>query len=665
MTEPQDAPVAGEDKAALSPGEQRLIPDLDRSNTTNGNMYGLQAGTVKGNVTILDATGSAPDLMLRRATAEEIDEVRKHFVAPQQMDKARRLLREHHVVVLWGRGSGRMFTARRLLVDAGCGAVIEMNRDRTPRSVKESDLVRGEGYIWDLSDSGGTPFADWEFDNLAALVRGKACELVIVLDRRNQVVGTAHDVAVGLTPPSAVEVAQATIRKLEPDAPEQPSTLLKSEFAEALTDEDRPEKAVRAARLAIRVARGELDAPSALAELEEDVRDAVAQWFGEQNGIEIPKALAVALLENQPFEEVMRHGMNLDQRIRSAELPEDKKLRPRRVFAKSKEALLRDIRAVPTVRDHPRHAGLREETVRFERQDWAKTVFWHVWGEFPSARDVLTDWMCDPAMLGRFPDATRRTLCAIIAEVPAHDPLRLVDQLATRSSVAQRRLAAAMLEHLADDHDLLPLVRQTLEDWADRGSAYRQWTAATVYGSPFGLRDLPTALLQLAKIGRTDRPSPQNAVVAGVLAMLGDQEHREHVLNTVVSWTNGQNRRNGLRTVSLSLGMWITGIVPSDLDSREFAEDYPDQVRTLVNRVLADPEFGDVALSQLADLAAYARWDERAAAALVDLTTLVAPNLRWWTRRSTVLTLVRTHPAWRTSIHHVFRTARRAQRAKR
>jgi hypothetical protein len=664
MTE-QPSSGTAEDKAALSPGEPRLIPDLNRSNTTTGNQNGLQAGVVNGNVNFLNGTGSAPDLVLRRATAAEIDDVRKQFVEPPGFRDALRLLSEHRVVVLWGRGSGRTFAARRLLIDAGCTAVIEMNRDRALRTADVPDLKHDEGYIWDLGDSGDAPFTDWEFSDLAALVRSYCSRMVIILHRRVQLVGDAQNVAVQLTPPSAVEVALATIRRLRPEAAEPPSTLLKSEFAEELAEDDRPERAARAARLAIRVARGELDAPTALTELREDVRNAVTQWFSKQNGIEIPKALAVALLENQPFEEVMRHGRDLDQRIRTAEIPEDKKLRPRRVFATSKEALLRDILAESTIRDHPRHEGMQEETVRFERQDWAKAVFRHVWNEFPSAREVLIDWMSDPVLLGRFGDATRRTLCAIIAEVPAHDPLGIVDHLATRPVMAQRVLAARMLEHLADHHDLQHLVKQTLEEWAKRGTPYRKWTAAIAYSSPFGRRDIENALRQLTRIGRTDRSSPQNAVVAGMLAMLRDKEHRERVLNEVVLWTDGRHRRNGLHTVSLSLGMWITGIFPSNLDSHEFAEKYPVQVRKLVKRVLHDPEFGPAALSHLAELAACARWDEESATALLHLAMLTASDLRWLPRQSTVAALVRTHPTLRSQILRIFSAARRAQRARR
>jgi hypothetical protein len=654
-----------DDKATLSPEELRYIPKLDDGGTTNtahGNHYGLQAGMVGGDVTIYSTGSPLPDLVASRTTVEEIDEVRHQFVPPHGIHPARRTLNDHHVVVLCGRGSGRSFTARRLLVDFGCTTVIDMNRDRALHTVRDSDLQRGEGYIWDGRDSGATPFTDREFSVLVSRAKQADCRVVIILDRKGQAPGSAVGNTVQLTPPAASEVALAAIRWRCPEAAEGPAMVLKSELDEALDDADPPEKATRAAVLAIRVSRGELDARSALDELREDVDGAVARWFALWSGIEIPKAVAVALLEHHPYDEVVPLVLELDEQIRRAELAEDKKLRPRRLFTKSKEELLRDVRAVTVIRDHPKHLGLKEETVRFERQDWASAVLRHVWSEYPVVRAVLRDWMCGTRMLSDFSDATRRALCTIIAQVPAHDPLRMVDWLAGRHRVAQRVLAATTLTHLADDHNLLPLVNQTLEEWADRGAAYRQWTAAVVYGSPFGRRDTHNALVQLAKIGRTSRAVPQNAVVAGVLAMLGDQRHREHVLNTAVSWTNGQNRDNGLRPVSLSLGMWVTGFLWSDLDSREFGKSFPRQVDTLVRRVLADKEFGAIALSRLSDLADIAGWDEWSASELVYLATLITPNLRWWSRRRVVTELTDRHPLKRTEIRRSFRTARKVQR---
>lgn len=663
-----EVPNTNEDKreSGSSPDEFRLIPNTSlptTTNTTNGSQYGLQAGAVTGGVTINNGTATMPDLLFSLATADEIEDARLQFVPPGEFHAAQRMVGAHSVAVLCGRGSGRSFTARRLLIDCGIDHVIDLNPDRTMRSVCDIELRPGAGYIWDMGQSGDTPFTERDFDRFAGLTKIAGCKFVLVLDNKAQAPGTVTSYAVTLTPPDPVEVALAIIQRNCPGAAEAPAMVLKSNLAQALNEGDPPGKAALAGRLAIKVSNGELDVPSALADLDDDANTAVARWFKGLGVIEYAKSLAVALLENQPYDEVVRHALELDVQVRRAELPEDKKLRPRRVFDKPKAKLLRDIRAVTVTRDHPKHLGLEEETVRFERQDWAAAVFRHAWSEYPAIHTVLRDWMCGPEMLDRFADATRRALCRIIAEVPAHDPLRLVDHLASRPRMAHRRLAASALEHLADDHNLLPLVRQTLETWADQGTAYRQWTAAIVYGSPFGRRDTPHALVQLAKIGRSNKSLPQNAVVEGVLTMLTDPDHRDHVLDNVVAWSNGQNRYNGLRPVSLSLAMWIIGFFrATELDGIDFGELYRPQVNILVRRVLADPEFSSYAISRLHDLATQ-MWDRRAAIELVRLATLITPDLRWWRRRRIVGSLVAQHPTRRTTIQLAFRAARKAQRA--
>ncbi|MET1076008.1 MAG: hypothetical protein ABWY11_25410 [Umezawaea sp.] len=75
--------------------------------------------------------------------------------------------------------------------------------------------------------------------------------------------------------------------------------------------------------------------------------------------------------------------------------------------------------------------------------------------------------------------------------------------------------------------------------------------------------------------------------------------------------------------------------------------------------MLADSEFGPIALSALA---ADARWDEQSATELVELTSLITPDLRWCARREAELRLTRTHPTRRTWIQRTFRAARKAQR---
>jgi len=219
-------------------------------------------------------------------------------------------------------------------------------------------------------------------------------------------------------------------------------------------------------------------------------------------------ATAVAVLENQPYDEVVTYALDLDRRIREAELPEDKKLRPRRIFTNPKAVLLLDNKAQAQERPHPRHNGLNEETVRFCRQDWAGAVLSHVWQEYAAAHVVLIAWMCHYEFLARFTEATRRALCTIIADVPAHEPLRWVERLAANRLQGQRTLAASILLRLADEHVLRPLVEQTLNEWVESGTVNKKWTAAVVYGSPFGREDVPGALDKLERIARSKWRSP-------------------------------------------------------------------------------------------------------------------------------------------------------------
>jgi hypothetical protein len=340
------------------------------------------------------------------------------------------------------------------------------------------------------------------------------------------------------------------------------------------------------------------------------------------------------------------------------------------VFAKAKRKLLADIQAITVVRDHPRHPGLREETIRFARQGWAAAVIRHVWREYHVIHDVLLDWMCTPEVLARFSDASARALCALVTEIPAHDPMRLVNLLAKRPQVAQRDLAASILARLAEGHNLLSVVTQTLQHWIAHGTVYQKSTAALAYGSEFGQRDPRNALAQLARIGRFDSRLLQNVVVRAVLVMLKRRDQRAHVLKTVLSWVTHRRRHDSLRTVGLAVGMWIIGLLsPRVFGPDEFMPEYDGEVRTLMEKILADPWSGSIALSHLEELATKTNWEQAAdssgtaGAELVRIATLITPDLRWWRRHEAVAALCKAHPTMRTRIRHIFRRARKVQRA--
>lgn len=622
-----------------------------------------------GSVTMYNGVQPPTRLVARWATDDERLDARCAFVEPPGYPKANDILREHHVVVIFKRGSGRSFAARRLLIDRGAKAIAEINSDRAPHSINEDELKEHTGYIWDSSQAGDRPLRDRDLEHSSGLLRQVGCWLVIVADHQEQVPDAATGHAVPLTAPPPVVVAEAIIRQRRAAADaDQAVDVLKNELAAALSNGDPPRKAARAAGLAIRVVTSEFRPQEALQELREDVRTAVTRWFADRTVIEYSTslALAIALLEDQPYDEVVESATALDLALRIAEMPGDRPPRPRRLFATSKEQALEAINACVVVRDHPTHQGLHEETVRFERQDWAAAVLHHVWRAYPAAQVVLRDWMCGSVTLKRFFDETRQALCTIIAEVPAHQPLRLVDDLAKQLTWKKTNLAAAVLRHLADDHNLGGLVTDTLERWVKDGPAYGQWVAAVVYTSPFGLREPEHALKQLHTIARSKWTTPNVPVAIGLLDMLTDADWHRTVLDKVVSWSRSSGAYPGVRLLATWVGLGAAGVHRwPGVDADALVRLYPNQVHTLLDHAIADPDEGRQALERVYTLATKAEFDRSAADDLLRIATLLAPDLRWLRRLRAVEKLCAAHYGMRSKIRWTFRVARKVQRARR
>jgi len=404
-----------------------------------------------------------------------------------------------------------------------------------------------------------------------------------------------------------------------------------------------------------------LDLAEALTKLQEEATDAVARWFEKLDVRGHAYSFAVALLENHPYEQVLRRGWGLDERIREAGLPIDRNLRPRGLLEQSKIKLLRDIAATTEIRKHPTIEGQTEETIRFERQDWSPAVFTHVWQQYPAARDILRDWMCDDTS-EEARDAFVRAIYAIVTTVPAREPLALVEHLASEQNVGRRTVAAQALVRLTENARMRGPAEQAMREWVDEGRAYRLWTVARVYATPAPHRPPHVVLEMFTAIGKSSKITPQNAVVAGVLPMLLDPGTRQMALDTVVSWTSRKYRTTGLHRIALGLGLWVTGFYQQSRTlSRTLSTEHPDQVAVLLDHVLDDDMFGPHLLRHLADLARSATWDTSDATELVRFTRLISPDLSWWGRRAAVRRLRRRHPYLRSDISRAFRVARRAQ----
>ncbi|MDX8056376.1 hypothetical protein SK571_43975 [Lentzea sp. BCCO 10_0798] len=656
-----EEPAEKKPSSPLSPDEPRYMP----TNVTHGDMHGVQTGDVNGNVNVFaPVTSAQANLIVRYAAPQDIRDVRKEFVVPGRFDDALATLRREHVVALCGEGTGRTFTALRLLAhEFGLTKIADMNRSRTLGSIREAELEAGTGIVLDVRDSRDRPFTDREFSQCLSMMRDAQCRLVILLDHVSQAPISALKHTVQLTRPSPVEVAQAALRRLG-HVDEASLQTIKNDLAPALEDAA-PDKAVLAADLAVQIQLGDLEVAEAIKSLKEEVTEAVAHWFEELDVRAHAYSFAVAVLENQPFEHVMQRAWALDQNIRKARLPEDGKLRPRCVFDKPKNEMLKEIRAKTEIRAHPKHKDLFEETIRFERRDWASGVFKYVWRQYPAAQEVLRDWMGEDATLDRFTEESVQAVCEVVRTVPAHEPLAIIENLGSHRQFGRRALAARALEVLMDDNLVRPLVESTLEKWTKYGGAYQKWTVARVYSSEFGRRDLAKSLEKLTEIGKAEYYTSQNAVVAGVLRMLVNEDIRGIAIETVVSWTGARYRRTGLQPITLALALWVAGFYEHRRAYFiEFGEAFPKHVRDLLRHALADDEYGEHLLTRLGDLALHARWDEAKAAELVRLTSLIAPDLSWWRRRDAVEAVTFQHPTKRSEIRRIFRIARKVQKAR-
>ncbi|MDR6591778.1 hypothetical protein ACFFSW_07615 [Saccharothrix longispora] len=626
------------------PDELRLIPV---ENSADGTFTGVQAGTIHGGVQFdIDRT---PKLVVLRATQAELEDVRRYFEPPGGYAAARRVLDARGVVVLTGPGTGRSYTSLRLLLDVGASQVAEVNRERALGTFDH--LAVGTGYVWDVRESARSPFDRAEFERVTRLVKAVGCHLVIVLDSPVQAPPEAADHVVELSAPPAHEVSRAELRRRCPTGFDGPLRVLTEDLG--LEDKASPEKAVRAAELAVLVHEG-LDLRGALTALREHVEQAVERHLANANRTELEFALsfAVALLENQPYDEVMARALLLDEALRRAGHEDGEPLR-HRAFALSKKDLLAAVAATTTVRDHPDYPGLREETVHFTRQGWAGAVLRRLWREYPLAHDVLWQWMSERGMIARFTDAVQRAVITIVTEIPAHEPLQLVNSLAGRGAVAHQSLAASAVARLDERYG--DLVSRTVEAWTE-GTAYQQATAVWFSLNLSQARPLSEALRRLELIARSPKWTPRNAVVAAVLELVKSGEHRTRVLDAVVSWT--ANRR--LAPVTLPLAMWITGYFPYALTT-ELAASHSEQLKVLATRAVTDPESRRAALECLTELSDEAHLKEASAKRLVHLARLLAPTFTWMGRRKAVLELCATIPEGRHTLYRAFRVAARVQ----
>ena len=631
------------------------------TNEATGDNHGIiQANTIEGDVhqhLHAPAGPAEPDLVSGGPTPDELAAAGDFFVWRGGFDEAGRRLERHGVVLLEGNGTGWFIAAVRLLLGVGVNGIAQLNPPRHLNDERAKGLRAGVGYVWQARQS----FEEFQFNDVRGAIKKVGGRLVVLVHRPKEVPDALHDLVVRLEAPDPMEVAKACVRaESSPDEDKQ-LRVLEETFGGVLRTGTSPREAVRAADLAIRLTAGELGENEANEQFNEKLSGAVGRWFDTERWLtEYVAMVAVSVLEDLTSDRVFAEAELLERAIREAELPPDKKPRPRRVFQFSRDELLATISAKVERRGHPLYEGLTEETVTFARHNWARALLRHAWVQYPALQPILADWLARTSFVKGV-----AALCTVILDVPASDPLSYVRDFAGGSNFAKRMFAAVTLSQLATEHDCRGLVAETLDLWIEqRSGVWRKTTAAMVYGFAYGAREPQHALSQLERIGRTGSPQQQNWVVWAVRELFRRPDNQIIVLQAMCRWVYVADRTEGLRTVALSVGWALVGIDPDP----EFwfppavEQDRPTVRRLLVAlfwHVMRDEVFGAKALQLMLELALSAQYDPKARDRLTKLMDMI---LDGGGRRLAMRRLVEHHPRYRRRIRRLFRLCRLLER---
>lgn len=544
--------------------------DVKIANAATGEVSGVQSGVHIGDVHI--GSDIRPNVFSRKASERELTDVAESFVEPVGFARAAELLHSERVVILCGRGTGRTFSGLRLLRDREVTDVVHLNPRLSLENVRDKDLAVDHGYLWGGATGDGTyAFDEREFSHLAHLVRDARAALVLIVDRDAQVPPGLARWVVRLAPPNPVEIATARVRAAT-DWAEEAMQVLKSDFVEMLGLGCAPGRAELVAEFAIKVAAGTVELAAARAELDDDVAKSVAVWFGPRpryrTTIEYAMLVAVSIFRDRPYELVVRAAVELETLIRTAELPPDKKPRPRKLFEMSREDLIAQVGASVQRRPHPEHVGLFEETVAFPDAARARAVVAYVWHQFAGLQDHLVSWLAGTWYSYDFFGDSAVAFSTVLGDVPSHEPLLWLSALAGRPKTACRELAARTVAQLLGDARMAPVVAPLVDRWVTGSSARAKATAATVFGTAYGDRHPELALANLEVMATDDSSMVRNAVVRSVFYLFGRRSNQRPVLEALCRWSRPTVTRNeaereraaNRRAVGLMAASWVLGL---------------------------------------------------------------------------------------------------------
>ncbi len=514
----------------------------------------------------------------------DLAKVRAVYVATDTYQRARQVLQDQHLLILWGQAQrGKWTTALHLASEFHPDAVFEIGPDIDLEDLFSSSNIQKQcSYVIDtLAREKAEKIKASHLKRLSKMLEKQQSHLAISVDSDvslpkdrlsgflipwEQVPEPAivldRHLAFYLTAPTSLAKAQELSRT--------------DEVQRLLTSHLPPGEVDQLAELLSESAQGKLALDKALERFEIRAKEQVQEWFDQHEDVgKYTFMLAMAVFSGARDQIILKADDHLKQLIR----PPRKEELERSIF---------DIEIDPEeVRAHTasgyedtEYGRSRVETIELDNPVFQPAVLAHVWGKYRRLRSTLLDWLRPYGLHSNF-NARARAAVAV-GELARHDFGLVRERVLlpwAKSQDGHARAAAGLaLGVPAWDGKYAPQVLGLLHHWATLKNNWRlQWTAATAYGGIVGLRFPDIALRDLYTIaGANDSRlygvvsrSVANLFEAGQL--VPDYYHK--VLDSLLSWTSVKSKL--VRLTGILIFLELAAKSRTDLTSDEVPDTWP------------------------------------------------------------------------------------------
>lgn len=574
----------------------------------------------------------------------DLEKIKEVYIKPESYDGALEILRERHVVILWGRvHMGKWTTALHLLNTQHKGMIFELDPAASVESLDFSENTE-QGYVIDtFSPEIAEKMTAFQLGRVSAQLKKSGGHLVITVDDRIKLQreNLAAYIVIWDSIPDASLILQAHLRWYANDT----TTIQKVEKIAAQKDvQDSigasmlPNEFDRIAHILVEAALGKLTVPEALERFSAQTQNQVERWFAEHESLDDRLfILSTTVFNGASYQTIL----DAEKRLRSY-FPNDNEQTPKAtsIFSSTRTQRIQRVGASLQAGYEDTEFGRSPiDVVELNNPTIQPAILRYVWKEFDHLRDILVTWLKQSVFDAPFD--TRIRAAAAAGELSKHDFTYIRREIlllwATDSNALVRASAAFSLGIPAWESDKAPLVLGLLHHWSTIPNWRLCWTAGVAYGSLVGLRFPDAALRDLYHIAKTGdlrllgvlTQSTRNLFDAGENV----PEYRKKVLASLSNWTKGKKEIAGLFGLFVFLNIAQFSRVKSDPEGEPWPAllwlidqdaEIAEHVFTLFSRSLEQKSSRSLALNTVNSWVQTVQKDSRLFDNLLDVVKQIA-----------------------------------------